>query len=63
MMFQCPFCKTWHLHGIGNGPRVDHCTNPESPFKQHGYFIKMLPKAELREIMLAIRDYLERPSK
>lgn len=59
MMFYCPFCQNWHSHGIGNGPRAAHCTVPESPFYEHGYFIKMLPKAELRKIAKAIKRYLE----
>lgn len=62
MMFWCPFCQTWHLHGGIDkvaSHRVAHCTVRESPFWEHGYFIKMLPKAELREIAKAIKRYLE----
>lgn len=59
LMFYCPFCQKWHLHGIGNGHRVAHCTNQESPLKENGYILKMLTKAELREIAEAINIYLK----
>jgi|GEM_PF-2785383 len=61
MKFWCPYCKTWHLHGIGNGHRVEHCTAINSPFKEHGYFLKMMAKAELREIQKEITTYLNDP--
>jgi hypothetical protein len=59
MMFWCPFCQRFHLHGIDKGHRVSHCTNSESPLYKHGYVIKMLPKATLREIVKGIERYLE----
>ena len=58
MKFWCPYCKKWHLHGRGNGSRVAHCVS-ESPFFEHGYVIKMMSKAELREIKKEIDAYLE----
>jgi len=57
MKFWCSYCKKWHLHGIGNGHRVAHC-NFSSPLHDHGYKIKMMSKAELREIQKEIADYL-----
>lgn len=42
----CPFCRRWHYHGRGDGHRVAHCTNENSPFKEglqrwpHGYSLK-----------------------
>jgi hypothetical protein len=59
LMFYCPFCKTLHAHGRGNGHRVSHCTNPESPLYEHGYIVKMMSKAELREVAIGIKKYLE----
>jgi hypothetical protein len=44
MMFWCPFCNRWHMHGIGNGPRVSHCFNPDSPHYHSEYKIQMIPK-------------------
>jgi hypothetical protein len=35
--FYCPYCKSVHRHGIGNGHRAAHCNNPESPFIKTGY--------------------------
>jgi len=58
MMFWCPFCQRWHYHGRGNGYRVPHCTSNDSLFKGNDYKIKMMSKAELREIRQAIDDYL-----
>jgi len=53
----CPFCATWHLHGAGSGlgpreksHRVAHCTEPDSPFRQTGYYLQMMTKKELAEI-------------
>lgn len=36
----CPFCKCWHHHGAGEGHRVAHCTNLDSPFRESGYIVK-----------------------
>lgn len=38
----CPFCKKFHHHGIGEGHRIAHCSNEESPFNQTGYVIKQI---------------------
>jgi len=60
MRFWCPFCKKWHYHGRGNGSRVEHC-DFDSPSHGQSYVIKMMSKAELREIRDAITNYLEAP--
>lgn len=57
MMFYCPFCEKWHLHGIGNGYRSPHC-NQKSPLYERDYYIKMASKKELKEIRDAINAYL-----
>lgn len=36
----CPFCQDWHHHGVGEGHRVSHCINDNSPFKKTGYMLK-----------------------
>ncbi len=59
MKFWCPWCKKWHLHGIGDGHRAEHCTVDNSPFKAHGYVIKLMSKAELKEIKKAIDRILD----
>lgn len=48
LKFYCPFCKTIHKHGIGNGWRVPHCTNWDSPFWKLGQYCLILKK-ELKE--------------
>ena len=58
MRFWCPFCKKWHYHGRGNGSRVEHC-DFDSPSHGQSYVIKMMSKAELRDIQRAITEYLE----
>lgn len=47
-MFWCPWCKRWHLHGIGEGSRASHCSfEVKSPLGV-GYTLKRLSKVELR---------------
>ena len=58
MMFWCPWCKRWHLHGRGEGSRGAHCSERNTPFKETDYIIKMIPLAELREIRDAINNWL-----
>ena len=65
MKFWCPFCNTWHLHGRGNGHRTAHCTvgrncgyKGTSPYLEHGYFIKLMSKTELKQIRNEITAYL-----
>ena len=58
MKFWCPFCKTWHLHGRGNGERVSHCVLNDSPLNR-SITIKMLTDAELKTIRKAITEYLQ----
>lgn len=73
MTFWCPFCESWHYHGQPNGHRVAHCSDTVthgrrfgfsepcatgSPFKEHGYIIKMMSKKELMAIRKEIDQYL-----
>jgi hypothetical protein len=55
--FWCPFCLRYHYHGTGGEPsrkggflnyghRVAHCQNPESPFKESGYYLKAKPRTK-----------------
>jgi len=30
--YPCLYCKKWHFHGLGLGPRVSHCINEDSPY-------------------------------
>ena len=43
-IFRCEFCKVNHYHGWNKAEegthRVSHCTNPNSPFKHTGYYLK-----------------------
>lgn len=45
----CIHCVAWHAHGHGgpgvplgggNGHRIAHCHNPDSPYKASGYHIR-----------------------
>lgn len=36
----CVFCQEHHHHGQGDGHRIAHCTNEDSPFIKTGYIIK-----------------------
>jgi hypothetical protein len=38
--FYCEHCGAQHVHGRGNGHRVAHCSNPDSPFKRTGYVLR-----------------------
>jgi hypothetical protein len=55
--FWCPFCLRYHYHGTGGEPsrkggflnyghRVAHCQNPDSPFKESGYYLKAKPRTK-----------------
>jgi hypothetical protein len=35
--FECRYCHEWHYHGVGEGHREAHCTNPASPYCITGY--------------------------
>lgn len=59
MMFFCPYCQEWHKHGEGDGQRIAHCNREDSPLKETGYFIELIPYDELMEIREAIDSYLE----
>lgn len=39
--FYCQFCKRWHRHGRSEGHRVAHCHNPDSPYSETGYVLKL----------------------
>lgn len=40
LRFYCAFCKRYHNHGEGEGHRIAHCHNSESPFDKTGYILK-----------------------
>lgn len=40
MKFYCQYCRVYHFHGEGDGPRVSHCTNSKSPYLKTGYILK-----------------------
>lgn len=40
LKFKCPYCKCWHWHSAGEGPRVAHCFAAKSPFRSSGYILK-----------------------
>jgi len=58
LMFWCPFCQKWHLHGKGTGHRVAHCTNLESPFNETGYILEPIPKTMQRILIKSIEESL-----
>jgi len=39
MEFYCEHCKKYHKHGEGDGHRVAHCVNQNSPFFNTGYVV------------------------
>lgn len=50
LKFYCPFCKTIHKHGFGNGWRVPHCTDWDNPFWKLGQYCIILKK-ETKEVL------------
>ena len=40
LMFYCPYCKRYHLHGRGEGHRSGHCSNKNSPICNLDYVLK-----------------------
>lgn len=44
----CPFCADFHYHTDGEGHRVAHCKNPNSPFHISGYIVKKAGGRELK---------------
>ena len=58
LMFWCPYCQQWHIHGKGEGYRAPHCINPNGPLTTSDYYIEMATKAELKKIARAINDLL-----
>jgi len=37
----CKYCDRYHVHGLPEGHRAAHCTNPKSPYIKTGYYIKL----------------------
>ena len=37
--FYCPHCECDHFHGEGYGHRSAHCSKPNSPYAQSGYWL------------------------
>ena len=55
----CWHCGRWHTHGPGEGHRVAHCQDPQSPYMRTGYILRK--KGPLPEkLARAIRKRLER---
>jgi hypothetical protein len=52
----CPYCICFHHHGTGEGHRVAHCSNPDSPYKNGGYVIKK-PGAKEKQFLKEIQQY------
>ena len=46
LKFHCKYCKREHKHGIGHGHRGAHCSNPDSPYRETGYYIVCKTKGE-----------------
>lgn len=46
----CPWCDRWHLHGLGEGHRCDHCLASDSPFRKTGYVIEIVDNAPLPRV-------------
>lgn len=44
--FKCPYCKEIHCHGLGEGHRNAHCSNPNSLYLKTGYILKEMGKGE-----------------
>ena len=47
LKFFCKYCGDWHLHGKGEGHRVSHCSNQNSPYIKTGYILKELKMIKL----------------
>lgn len=55
MTFWCNDCKSWHYHGIGEGPRARHCPYEEG---KPQYWIQMHSISDLKQIKKGIEQYL-----
>ena len=69
----CPYCQKWHYHGhsiLDNDPQdrpirggtnlghcVAHCGDSNSPFKDTGYELKLMTKAEIKEMSNSLWYY------
>jgi hypothetical protein len=66
----CPYCKSWHMHGLaedeldltkkfpqltGNSHRVAHCTSKTSPFKKTGYYLELFTEEDFKSFKTDIR--------
>ena len=38
----CRHCGAWHYHGVGEGHREAHCTNPASRYNKTGYNLALV---------------------
>ena len=54
----CPFCRKWHYHGVDAGMykrkgshRVEHCHLNGSGFSETGYYIRIIHKKELNDMI------------
>lgn len=41
LKFWCIYCNRNHLHGRGEGHRIAHCCNEDSPYLKSGYILKV----------------------
>lgn len=44
LKFWCRYCKMWHYHGKGDGPRAAHCFYVDSPYCKGGVFLRENPE-------------------
>ena len=42
----CKHCADWHWHGPGEGHRIAHCHDENSPYELHGYNLALAGKWE-----------------
>lgn len=38
----CIHCRCWHVHGLPAGHRGSHCFKADSPYRQTGYFLRIV---------------------
>ena len=41
----CRYCDDFHWHGNGDGGRVAHCVVSDSPYRETGYVLELVPGA------------------
>jgi hypothetical protein len=67
--FWCRFCRRYHLHSAGEGHRVAHCVDDQSPYRRTGYVLALDPlhrptpgsMTPQREAILAVLRQAGRP--